>query len=114
MKNTFSRNERLRKRKEFLEVYNRGSKTGARHFYLYFLEQGTEVSRLGITVSRKTGKTVIRNRIKRRLREIFRRNKSFICPPCDLVVNARRSAGQASFQELEEDFLKLVNQWSKR
>lgn len=104
----FPRNERLRKRRGFLEVYEKGEKVRTKYFFLYFLETELSKSRLGITVSRKTGSTVTRNRIKRRLREIFRKNKRLLHPPCDLVVNAMRSTGKASYSALEGEFIRAV------
>jgi len=110
----YSRDERLRKRERFLEVYRLGEKFRGRYFFLYFLRNDLSYSRLGITVTRKLGKTVIRNRIKRRLREIYRKNKQVVLPPCDLVVNVTHSAVGASYQELERDFLGTVGQWVRK
>jgi len=102
--NTLPREERLRKRREFLRVYERGAKVKTRLFFIYLLENGLPYSRLGITVSRKVGKTTVRNQVKRRLREVFRRNKSIINPPCDLVINTSSITARATLVELEEEF----------
>ena len=110
----FSKAERLRKRKEFLGVYERGDKIQSTYFVLYMLENGRSHHRLGITVSRKIGRAVVRNRIKRRLREIFRTNKQAIFPHCDLVVNAKRSAARARNQQIQEDILKGILRWKRK
>ena len=110
---SYSKGERLRNRAEFLEVYRLGEKVRGRYFFLYFLRNNLPYSRLGITVTRKLGKTVKRNRIKRRLREIYRKNKQVVLPPCDLVINVTHSAVGASYQELERDFLGTVSQWAR-
>ncbi len=110
----FSKAERLRKRKEFLGVYERGDKIQSTYFVLYMLENGRPHHRLGITVSRKIGGAVVRNRIKRRLREIFRTNKQAIFPHCDLVVNAKRSAARARNQQIQEDILKGILRWKRK
>lgn len=110
----FRKEERLRKRREFLEVYEKGDKLAGRVFFSYFLRNGLPINRLGLTVSRKIGKTVVRNRIKRRLKEIFRLHKHQLVPPCDIVINARRSASLASYQLLEEEFLKATTWWNEK
>ncbi len=110
----YSRDERLRKRAKFLEVYRLGEKVRGRYFFLYFLRNNLPYSRLGITVTRKLGKTVKRNRIKRRLREIYRKNKKLVLPPCDLVINVTHSAVGASYRDLERDFLGTVGQWARK
>ena len=110
----FSKEERLRKRREFLGVYERGDKIQSAYFVLYMLENGRPCHRLGITVSRKIGTAVVRNRIKRGLREIFRANKQAISPNCDLVVNAKRAAARAHNQEIQEDILKAILRWERK
>ncbi len=110
----FSKEERLRKRREFLGVYERGDKIQSTYFVLYMLENGRSHHRLGITVSRKIGRAVVRNRIKRRLREIFRTNKQAIFPHCDLVVNAKRAAARAKNQQIQEDILKGILRWKRK
>ncbi len=110
----FSKAERLRKRREFLGVYERGDKIQSKYFVLYMLENGRAHHRLGITASRKIGRAVVRNRIKRRLREIFRTNKQAIFPHCDLVVNAKRAAARAHNQQIQEDILKGILRWKRK
>ncbi len=110
----FSKEERLRKRREFLGVYERGDKIQSTYFVLYMLENGLPHHRLGITVSRKIGRAVVRNQIKRCLREIFRTNKQAIFPHCDLVVHAKRAAARAHNQQIREDILKGILRWKRK
>ncbi len=110
----FSWEERLHTRKEFLAVYREGYKVFTPYFVLYFRENGRQFSRLGIAASRKMGRPVVRNRIRRRLREGFRRNKQGILPCSDVVVNVRRCAAVATFQELQGEFLRVVSRWKRR
>ncbi len=111
---SFPREQRLRKRREFLAAYKRGAKIQAAHFVLYILENDLPHHRLGVTVSRKIGSAVVRNRIKRQLREVFRRNKRAISPPCDVVVNARRSAATSSSHQIRRDLLGAFDRWQRR
>jgi ribonuclease P protein component len=62
-------------------------------------------TRLGITVTRKTAGAVMRNRIKRRLRDVFRRHRRSLEPPFDVVINARRSIIDTGAAELEAELL---------
>ncbi|UCF35951.1 MAG: ribonuclease P protein component [Acidobacteriota bacterium] len=108
---TFGKESRLRKRRQFLEVYERGDKVPAKFFFLYFLRNDLPFDRLGVTASRRIGKPVVRNRIKRRLREIFRQHRGLAVAPCDIVVNVKRSAAETDFSILEADFLQTVERW---
>lgn len=108
---SFSREERVRKRRRILEIYEGADKIQGSCLVLYLAENGLPHHRLGVTVSRKIGTAVIRSRVKRRLRELFRTNKNTILPFCDLVINAKRRAAVASYQELEKDFLRAARRW---
>jgi ribonuclease P protein component len=105
VRETFSRDDRLRKRRDFEECYASGIRVSGRHLQVFLLPRGKDV-RLGLSVPRRVGEAVLRNRVRRRLREIFRRNrKAFTGRAGSLVVNVRPSAASASFGELSEDFL---------
>ena len=104
---TFSRDDRLRKRREFEECYASGVRVSGKHIQVFLLaDLGVPArTRLGISVPRRVGVAVQRNRVRRRLREIFRRTRSLFGENrLRVVVNARPSAASASFQELSEDY----------
>ncbi len=105
--------ERLRKRGEFLDAYEIWTKVQGAHLVFYVAPNNLSHHRLGVTVSRKIGGAVVRNLLKRRLREIFRTNKGAIFPRCNVVVNAKRSAAQIPYEELREDFLRAVKRWKR-
>jgi ribonuclease P protein component len=101
---TFSRDDRLRKRREFEECYAGGVRVSGRHLQLFLLPPGA-LPRLGISVPRRVGEAVTRNLLRRRVREIFRRNRSlFGTAGGNLVVNVRPSAAGVTFAELAEDY----------
>jgi ribonuclease P protein component len=104
----------MAKRREFLAVYDKGKKIQSRTFVLYAMENNLPFHRLGITVSRKIGNAVARNRVKRRLREIFRRDKPANLPSMDLVINARKGAAQVEFAPLREEFQNVLGRLGKR
>ncbi|MGH9317285.1 MAG: ribonuclease P protein component [Thermoanaerobaculia bacterium] len=107
---TFFRGDRLRKRREFEECYASGVRVSGRHLQLFLLSrQAAGPARFGLSVSRRLGGAVTRNRLRRRLREIFRRNREvFGSAPFDCVVNLRASAVGVAFSELEQDCLSAV------
>ncbi len=109
----FRGQERLHKRRQYLDVYGRGRKIHCPHFVVYVLENGLAYHRLGITVSRKVGKAVVRNKVKRRLREVFRANKRNWSVHFDIVLNVKRSAAEAVFEKLWTDFREALNRLEK-
>jgi ribonuclease P protein component len=107
----FSRDDRLRKRREFEECYASGLRVSGRHIQVFLLADARPAprTRLGISVPRRVGPAVTRNRVRRRLREIFRRTRSlFGSAAISVVVNARPSAAKATFQDLSEDYAASV------
>jgi ribonuclease P protein component len=99
----FPRSARLRKRADFLRLQQRGKKISAGPLVGLALPAPGPTVRLGLTVSSKVGNAVVRARVKRQLREIFRRRRSS-CRPVDLVVIARPAASKASSAELSVAF----------
>lgn len=84
---------------------------------VYAAPNGLEWSRLGLTVSRKAGKAVRRTRWKRRLRDIFRRNKSHLPVGYDIVVIVRsstRNREHPEFDSLRDEFIDVVNAAARR
>ncbi|MEO8189301.1 MAG: ribonuclease P protein component [Acidobacteriota bacterium] len=110
---TLSRDDRLRKRTEFEECYSSGVRVSGRHFLVFLLARpGAERPRLGISVSKRVGDAVTRNRVKRRIRELFRRQRP--ARAVELVVNARPSSASAEFQDLERDYSDCLRRGSSR
>jgi len=99
----FPRDRRLRKRSEFLRIQGsqRGTKTP--HFIVILVAGPEEDCRLGVTVSRKVGCAVSRNRVKRRLREFFRVHRTKLQPAHDLLIIARAGADKLSFKDVESE-----------
>lgn len=100
--------QRLRKRSEFQSVYNAGVRVPGRHVVVFGLPRVDGRCRLGITATRKIGSAVVRNRARRRIRELFRRQIVLHAFEGDVVVNVRRSCAEVGWHELEQDFSQCV------
>lgn len=110
---SFPKAQRIAKRHEFRTVMKQGKKVVSRHWVLIAKENGTEGSRLGITITKRVGNAVVRNRLKRRLREYFRTGNHGI-PGLDIVVIGRHSAACAEFEESRRSFelaLSKLERW---
>jgi ribonuclease P protein component len=100
--------ERLRCPRAYQRVFEQGEKLVGSLFILYVLPTSEPYSRLGIAVSKRIGNAVVRNRIKRYLREMFRRHKALLLSSCDLVCVARREAAGAPLALYTQQFRLLL------
>ena len=96
---TFPNAVRIRKRAEFLKLSASKQKTTVRGFLVVWGENNLQTARLGITASRKIGCAVVRNRVKRLLREFFRHNRLGMVA-VDVNVIARRESAQMSYSDV--------------
>jgi len=110
----FPRAFRLTARREFVAVYEKGRRAGSASFVMFALPNGAGHCRLGITVTRKVGSSVQRNRIKRVLRDVFRRHRDELAPALDLVVNARKGAEEVETAAVEKEFLDRFSDLARR
>lgn len=104
----FPRHYRIVRGAEYRSVYDTGLKLHSERFVLFGKENTLGHHRLGITVSRKIGSAVVRNRVKRLLREIFRKSISAIPNTIDIVVNAKRGSVQGGYDDLRKEFLSMT------
>ena len=89
----------------FRRLYHKGKSAANKYLVIYCRRNGSEENRIGYTISAKLGHAVVRNRVRRRLREIYRLNESKFQPGWDLVVVARSRAVDAPYQKLEDSYL---------
>lgn len=105
---TFPREVRLVRKSEFDEVYRAGKRRSSSHFTVFVRANGQPISRFGFSIKKALGGAVVRNRIRRRLREIVRGHRQEISPGWDIVIHPKSSVGTAPFAALTADFLRLV------
>ena len=108
---SFKRNmkfsESLKKNHDFQKVYKNGKSYANRFLVMYVLENQTEKNRIGISVSKKTGNSVVRHHITRLIREGYRLHEDVFNSGLDIVVIARSTAKDASYHEIESALLHL-------
>lgn len=92
--------ESLKKTKDFQNVYRRGKSYANRYLVMYVLSNQTEENRLGISVSKKVGNSVIRHHLTRLIRESYRLHEDMFNSGLDIVVIARGTARDASFHQI--------------
>ena len=109
---SFSKSDRILKRDDFKRVYEGGRKVHARYFIAFILPNSGDKPRLGITATRKIGKSFERNRARRLLRETFRKNKWLVPQGVDIVINVKRPLVEAGYRDLEDDFIDFLERLS--
>lgn len=99
---------RLRRAREFRAVYSGGRRKRSRSFVAFILPNAEAVSRFGLTTPRRLGKAHERNRIRRRVREILRRERGRIGGGRDIVLNPRRSVLTRDWEALRAELASLL------
>lgn len=99
--------ESLKRNSDFQRVYREGKSYANRYLVLYVLQNQTERNRLGISVSKKVGNSVVRHRMARLIRESYRLQEDMFNSGLDMVVIARVSAKDREMREIESALLHL-------
>ena len=99
--------ESLKRNFDFQNVYRNGKSYANKYLVMYVMENNSERNRLGISVSKKVGNSIIRHRITRLIRESYRLQENIFNSGLDIVVVARANAASASFREIESALLHL-------
>ena len=95
---------------EFRRIYRKGKSAVSPQLVIYCQRNRRGHSRLGVSVSTKLGCAVVRNRVRRRIREIYRLNKAKMLPGYDLIVVARVRAVDMTYAKLEKQYLHCLSQ----
>jgi ribonuclease P protein component len=104
----YPREARLARRGEFDAVYRAGKRRSSSHFTVFFRANDLPQSRFGFSIKKALGGAVVRNRIRRRLREIVRCHRLEIPSGWDIVIHPKSSVARAEFAALAADLLRLL------
>lgn len=99
--------ESLKKNHQFQFVYRNGKSYANKYLIMYVKENGMNKNRIGISVSKKVGNSVVRHRVTRLVRESYRLQESIFNSGLDIVIIARPSAASANYKEIESALLHL-------
>ena len=105
---TFPSDFRLLKAEEFRRIRESGRKIHTAHFVVYVVAHSENGARVGITVSRKVGNSVKRNRVKRLVREFFRLNRPRINLPVDISIIAKRGSPALNLQQVSDELAPIL------
>lgn len=97
----------IKKNRDFQKIYDTGKSYANRQLVMYVSENFSEDTRIGISVSKKVGNSVVRHHMTRLLREVFRLNKQNIRRGLDIIVVVRVAAKTSDYKQLEGAFLHL-------
>lgn len=111
---SFGKGVRLRRRSEFLALQDRGARINADCLLMLWQRNDKGVTRLGLTVSSKVANAVERNRLRRQLREFFRKRQREFPVGVDVVVIARTSAKDAAQSRLQQAFARALAELNKK
>ncbi|MCQ4726487.1 ribonuclease P protein component [Anaerotignum faecicola] len=100
----------LKKNYQFGFVYNKGKSVADKYLVLYAVrnKRNPDINRLGITVSKKVGKSVVRSRVTRLIKESYRLSERYVATGFDIVVLARVGSSAASYGEINKSLLNLL------
>ena len=100
--------ESLKKNRDFQYVYKNGKSYANKYLVMYVLENSIKRNRLGISVSKKVGNSVVRHKVTRLIRESYRLHENIFNSGLDIVVIARNNASSASYWKIESALLHLA------
>ena len=101
------RSNRLRTNEDFLKVYRNGKNYWNRNLTIYVKKNNLHISRFGYSITKKIGNSVVRNKLRRRMKEIVRLNFDCIKPGYDVIIIPKRNTVEIDYKELESAILHL-------
>ena len=100
--------ESLKKNEDFKNVYNKGTSKGNKYLVMYVIRNNKDINRLGISVSKKVGNSVVRHHLARLIRESYRLHEDMFSSGLDMAIVVKTSACDCSYHEIESALLHLA------
>ncbi len=100
--------EIIKSSQEYTEIINTNKSKKSKYFSIYYRKNNKD-NRYGITIPKKTGKAVIRNKIKRRIKNIIDNNKKIVYNGYDYVIIVKKGILELTYEEIEKELLKLIS-----
>lgn len=110
---SFRPEDRITRGSRYKQIYGEKNALFSRTMVIYHAAAEGDRPRIGLTVSRKIGNAVVRNRAKRLIREVFRKNRQALSRPLDLVVNAKKSIRDTDLRTLEAEFRIVIRRLNR-
>jgi ribonuclease P protein component len=108
MNETLGPHERIRKRNDFLSIYKKGKRYRGKYFNLIYFSNNLSFSRMAVVVSKKIGNAVKRNKIKRWMRSLFRRNKDLLKDSFDIIFVVKKEIHDATWIKLKGEYFSVI------
>lgn len=100
---------KLKKNYEFKKVYNEGRYYVEKYVVMYIIMNNSASNRVGFSVSKKVGNSVVRNRVKRLMKEVYRKHYDHTKLGYDMVFTARVGSGSADYRMIEKNMISILN-----
>ncbi len=101
--------DKLKKNYEFKKVYNEGRYYVEKYVVMYIIMNNSASNRVGFSVSKKVGNSVVRNRVKRIMKEVYRKYSENTKLGYDMVFTARVGSGSADYKMIEKNMISILN-----
>ncbi|MBS4534948.1 ribonuclease P protein component [Clostridium sp. D2Q-14] len=99
---------KLRNNRDFSKVYDKGKSIANKYLVMFYIENELDYNRVGFSTTKKLGNAVIRNRVKRLIKESYRLNNDKLINGYDIIFLARVRANNASYKEIEKSIINLL------
>lgn len=100
--------QKLKKNYEFRKVYGEGRYYVEKYLVMYLVKNGSDVNRVGFSVSKKVGNSVVRNRLRRYMKEVYRHMNSNVKQGFDIVFTGRVGSAEADYRAIEKNMLSVL------